>query len=178
METKTYRFETELFVDLYTIPITEITDFWLDWTPFDSGPGIFNLDESLALGIRAQGFTDDLMQQLVEELIDVPGLRYLHLAENRNVTNRGVGFLRLLPQVRYLNISSCDVNSEGLQFLPSLENLEMLDISYCNRISGAAGKYVQQLPRLKTLMVQGTTKLNTADLKKFEKRGLEIKTMK
>ena len=143
-----------------------------------SGPGDISPQRREALGVRAQGFTDADLIQLVRELAPVAALRYLYLAENRNVTNRGAAAIAALPQLRYLNLSACDLNSEGLGFLPALVNLETLDLSFCNRVSGAGGKYVQQLPKLKTLLVQGTTKLNTADLKRYEKRGLEIRTGK
>lgn len=178
MTEHTYRVETSFPVSLFTCPLDSLTDFWLDWRPFDQGPGIFRLNAGEALGVRAQGFTDADLIQLVRELAPVAALRYLYLAENRNVTNRGAAAIAALPQLRYLNLSACDLNSEGLGFLPALVNLETLDLSFCNRVSGAGGKYVQQLPKLKTLLVQGTTKLNTADLKRYEKRGLEIRTGK
>ena len=178
MAEHTYRVETSFPVSLFTCPLDSLTDFWLDWRPFDQGPGIFCLNAGEALGVRAQGFTDADLIRLARELAPVAALRYLYLAENRNVTNRGAAAIAALPQLRYLNLSACDLNSEGLEFLPALVNLETLDLSFCNRVSGAGGKYVQQLPKLKTLLVQGTTKLNTAGLKRYEKRGLEIRTGK
>ena len=174
----TYRVETTLPLQFFTCPLDALTDFWLNWQPADEGPGVFYFDADLALGVRAQLINDDDLKRLVQEIAPIAELRYLYLAENRNITNRGMRFLADLTQLRYLNISSCDINSEGLEFLPALTALEMLDISYCNRISGTGGKYIQKLPKLKTLLVQGTTKLNTADLKKVAKRGLEIRTGK
>ena len=173
-----YRVETRFPICLFTLPLDGLTDFWLDWRPFDAGPGVFFIPADQALGVRIQAIDDDDFLALTRELEPVCALRYLHLAENRRLTNRGLRALSALPQLRYLNISSCDVTGEGLQFLPDLVNLETLDLSYCNRVSGAGGKYVQRLPKLKTLFVQGTTKLNTADLKRLSRRGLEIKTGK
>ena len=142
------------------------------------GPGVFLIDSDQALGVRIQAIDDDDFIALIRELEPICALSYLYLAENRKLTNRGLRALAALPQLRYLNISSCDVTSEGLAFLPELTNLETLDISYCNRLTGTCGRYIQKLPKLKTLLVQGTTKLNTADLKRLSRRRLEIKTGK
>ena len=84
--------------------------------------------------------------------------------------------VRKLKQLRYLNIGACDINNQGLAFLPGLTNLEYLNLSYCNRITEKAAPYVQKLPKLQYLDLQGCIKINTGGLKKFEKNGLTIYT--
>jgi len=174
MESHSYRFETELEVFLFTVPAEEATSRWLDWQEYDRGPGIFRIPADLSLGIRAQGLHDAEIRRLVSELQEVKNLRYLHLAENRGITEEGMASLGALPQLRFLNIGACDINNRGLDFLPKLTNLEYLNLSYCNRITEKAAPSVQKLSRLKYLDLQGCIKINTGGLKKFEKRGLTI----
>lgn len=174
MENEAYEFSTGLDVGLYTIPCSEVSERWLNWQEYDRGPGIFHIPSDMYLGVRAQYLNDDEIKQLVSELKNVEGLRYLHLAENRGITNTGAAALAQLKQLRYLNIGACDINSQGMAFLPALVNLVYLNLSYCNRINEKTAPYVQKLPHLQYLDLQGCIKVNTGGVKKFEKRGLTI----
>ena len=174
MEICEYRLSTALEIRLFTIPCESVTNRWADWQEFDSGPGIFRIPSDVYLGIRAQGLHDADIRELVNNLKPIENLRYLHLAENRGITNDGMSAVGSLRQLRYLNIGACDINNQGMDFLSSLVNLEYLNLSYCNRITEKAAVYVQKLPRLKYLDLQGCIKINTGGLKKFEKKGLTI----
>lgn len=169
-----FRFETDLDIVLYTIPCGDAGSRWLDWQEFDRGPGIFHISEDVYLGIRAQGLHDAEIRRLAEELKPVENLRYLNLAENRGITNDGMAAVGALRQLRYLNIGACDINNQGMGFLPNLVNLEYLNLSYCNRITEKTAPFIQKLPKLKYLDLQGCIKINTGGLKKFEKKGLTI----
>ena len=125
-------------------------------------------------GIRAQGLHDAEIRRLAGELKPVESLRYLNLAENRGISNDGMSAVGMLRQLRYLNIGACDINNQGMGFLPNLVNLEYLNLSYCNRITEKTAPFVQKLPKLKYLDLQGCIKINTGGIKKFEKRGLTI----
>lgn len=168
------RFSTESEAVLYTVPVNAASARWLDWQEYDRGPGIFQIPGDLFLGIRAQGLHDADIRALAAELLPVENLRYLNLTENRGISNDGMAAIGVLKQLRYLNIGACDINSQGLAFLPNLINLEYLNLSYCNRINEKAAPYVQKLPKLRYLDLQGCIKINTGGLKKFEKKGLEI----
>lgn len=174
MEALSYRLSTGLEIILYTIPCDEVSSRWLDWQEYDRGPGIFYIPSDVYLGIRAQGLHDAEFRQLCEDLKGVENLRYLNLAENRGITNDGMAAVGSLRQIRYLNIGACDINNQGMDFLPGLVNLEYLNLSYCNRITEKTAPYVQKLPKLKYLDLQGCIKINTGGLKKFEKKGLVI----
>ncbi len=174
MENYACNLTTEQEIILYTIPCGEVSSRWLDWQEYDRGPGIFTIPEDMFLGVRAQGVHDAEIRTIVEDLLPVENLRYLNLTENRGITNRGMEAVGKLRQLRYLNIGACDINNEGMSFLPSLKNLEYLNLSYCNRITEKTAVYVQKLPRLKYLDLQGCIKINTGGLKKFEKKGLTI----
>ena len=174
MENYNYRLETGLEMILYTIPCEEASSRWLDWQEFDRGPGIFYIPDTVYLGIRAQGLHDAEVRKLAEDLKPVGNLRYLNLAENRGITNDGMAAVGALRQLRYLNIGACDINNQGMGFLPNLINLEYLNLSYCNRITEKTAPFVQKLPKLNYLDLQGCIKINTGGLKKFEKKGLTI----
>lgn len=174
MEICEYRLSTALEIDLFTISCESASNRWADWQEYDSGPGIFRIPDSVFLGVRAQGLHDAEIRELVNDLKPIDNLRYLHLAENRGITNDGMAAVGSLRQLRYLNIGACDINNQGMAFLPNLVNLEYLNLSYCNRITEKAAPFVQKLPRLKYLDLQGCIKINTGGLKKFEKKGLTI----
>ncbi|NMA13472.1 MAG: hypothetical protein GX933_09880 [Chloroflexi bacterium] len=173
-EINEYRFETELDIGVYRQPANKPSPRWLDWEFVDNGPGIFRFPETDLMGVRAIGIDDTTLRKLVAELEPASGLRYLHLAENRNVTARGLAALAALPMITCLNISACDIDDKGMAFLQNLSQLEWLDISYCNRLSANAARYLQNLNRLRYLNVQGIPKINTGARKKFEKKNLEI----
>ena len=170
MEEYEFRLSTELPVNLFVIPCESVSNRWAEWQEYDSGPGIFRFSNNVYLGIRAQGLHDPEIRQLVNDLKPVENLRYLHLAENRGITNDGMASVGMLRQLRYLNIGACDINNQGMGFLPGLVNLEYLNLSYCNRITEKAAPFVQKLPKLKYLDLQGCIKINTGGLKKFEKK--------
>lgn len=174
MENETYKLTTELDISLYTLDSSTPSSRWLDWQEYDKGPGFFTLPVNLMLGVRARYLDDKMMRTMVEELAPVSGLRYLYLAENRGVTDHSAQFLSKLTQLRYLNLSACDIDSDGMAFLPALTNLEYLNLSYCNRISDRTATFVQKLRKLTYLDLHGCPRINTGGLKKFEKRGLTI----
>jgi len=174
MENDVYRFETKLSVSIYVLSGEPLSSRWLDWQFYDTGPGIFIIPRDYFMGIRAQGFDNRQLKLLIDDLEPVSNLRYLHLAENRSITDDGILQLARLSQLQFLNLSSCDITDAGLAFLPSMTKLTFLDLSYCNRISRGAAKYVQKIPHLHFLDLQGVIKVNKADIKKFERRGLEI----
>ena len=175
MESHNYRFANETDVTLYTIPCGDTSARWLDWQELDRGPGIFYFPSDVFLGIRAQGFHDADIRKLAEELLSVENLRYLNLTENRGISNAGMAAVGQLQQLRYLNIGACDINNQGMAFLPNLVNLEYLNLSYCNRITEKCAPFIQKLPKLTYLELQGCIKINTGGLKKFEKKGLTIR---
>ena len=174
MENYENRLATEQEIVLYTIPCGEVSSRWLDWQEFDRGPGIFRIPAGYYLGVRAQGLHDAEIRKLAEELQPAECLRYLNLTENRGISGDGMAAVARLRQLRYLNIGACDLNNQAMAFLPALVNLEYLNLGYCNRITEKTAAYVQKLPKLKYLDLQGCIKINTGGLKKFEKKGLTI----
>ena len=175
MDSYICHFSTELDVTLFTIPCENVSSRWLDWQEYDRGPGYFHIPSDYYLGIRAQGLHDAEIRKLAGELQEVENLRYLNLTENRGITNEGMAAVGTLRQLRYLNIGACDINNQGMAFLPNLVNLEYLNLSYCNRITEKTAPYIQKLPKLAYLELQGCIKINTGGLKKFEKKGLTIR---
>ncbi len=174
MDNTFYKFSTVHDVTVYTQPKNAPSGNRLDWSEAGHGPGIFTISDDLFFGIQAQAIDDDQLKEIAEELKGAENLRYLYLAENRNITNKGMIYISELVQLQYLNISACDINSHGLSSLITLKNLTWLDISYCNRITENFAETIKRFRYLNYLNVQGVVKLNNNDIKKIEKRGLTI----
>jgi hypothetical protein len=98
----------------------------------------------------------------------------LDLAENRKVTNDGLESLKMLPQLTYLNLSSCDITNSGLQYLLDLQQIKVLNLSYCHRLTDIGLKTLKGLPHLVFLDLQGVLKVTNGGLSKIRRSGLII----
>jgi hypothetical protein len=164
------KFSSEFPIIIYQRPAGS-QDTWLD---FDRGPGIFNPPEGIELNVRIHNIDDRTLLALVNEIKTVPELAFLDLSENRNISDAGLVHLKLLKQLKGLNISSCSITSTGMPALTALSNLEHLNLSYCNRITDQGLGVLKSLRRLKYLDVQGCIKTSRAGQTKIERRGLVI----
>ncbi|HEY9087276.1 MAG TPA: hypothetical protein VIO36_03845 [Anaerolineaceae bacterium] len=145
-----------------------------DWQEFDRGTGAFRLPEGMDVSLRVHNLGNEELAALVRAISHLRQLTFLNLSENRKIDSIGLKPLRSLPQLIELNLSSCDLSNEALEFLTPLTRLERLDISYCNRLSDNALKPLKSLPRLSYLNVQGCVKLTNAGLARIARRGLTI----
>ena len=145
-----------------------------DWRELDHGPGAIQLPPGEEARLRINKLDDDLLEQMVREIKGCPAITGLNLAENRNVTNEGLAYLVHLPQLTYLNLSSCSVTNSGLRHLLGMHNLRYLDLSYCNRLTDDGIKELKALRSLKYLDLQGCVKVSNASLSKLRRDGLTI----
>ena len=146
----------------------------VDWREFDQGPGIIRLPEGEEASLHIKNLDDDLLQQLVSEIKGCAAITGLNLAENRNVTNEGLAHLVHLPQLTYLNLSSCSLTNSGVRHLLGLRALQYLDLSYCNRLTDEGVKELRALRSLKYLDLQGCVKVSNNSLSKLRRDGLTI----
>lgn len=145
-----------------------------DWQELDRGPGYFTVPADHEVRVRIKSIGDEDLPVLVSELQDVAVLRFLDLAENRNVTNTGLARLRGLPQLTGLNLSSCTITNAGLASLRDLRNLEYLDLSYCNRLSDAALKTLESMRSLVYVSLLGCLSISKGGLARVRRKSLEI----
>jgi hypothetical protein len=145
-----------------------------DWQDFDQGPGYFHIPAGLDIRIEARNLDNYLLADLIGELQDLPALRFLDLAENRNVDDAGLPRLSALPQLTHLSLSACNISDIGLENLPTFAKLEFLNLSYCPRLTDRSLRTVERLPRLRYLDLQGCVKITHAGVARIEKRGLTI----
>jgi hypothetical protein len=145
-----------------------------DWQEFDRGPGFFNVPADNEIRVRIKSIGDGELADLVQELKGVANLRFLDLAENRNVTNDGIARLRGLPQLTGLNLSSCTITNPGLSYLSELRRLERLELSFCNRLSDGAVKILDGMRSLTFVDLQGCLGINKGALSRFRRRTLQI----
>ncbi len=164
-------FTTSLPVQVLVRPAGESQT---DWQDLDSGPGVITVPSGREIMVRAKGINDARLETLVEEIGKIEHLVGLNLAENRNVTDVGLVFLKNLPGLKILNLSSCSLTSTGLQALKHLPRLTRLDLSYCNRLTDAALKVLDGLQALEYLNLQGCVKITNGGVARIRLRGLEI----
>jgi hypothetical protein len=164
-------FSSELPVIVFTRPADQPD---LDWQEIDRGPGYFNIAPGLDVAIKIKSINDQVLGQLVEELKPVEALRYLDLAENRNITNEGLVKLKNLPQLTALNLSSCSITNRGIRHLTDLVNLSRLNLSYCNKLDDPALKTFESMRALTYVDLQGCLGFTKGGLARVRRRSLEI----
>lgn len=145
-----------------------------DWQELDSGPGILRLPAGFDFCVRARNLYDETLPQLIAEMVGIRAIVSLNLAECRNVTNEGIRYLKSLPYLIELNLSSCSLTDSGLAELKPLKHLLHLNLSYCNRITNLGLARLRDLRQLEYLDLQGCVKINHGGLVKVQRRGLVI----
>ncbi len=146
----------------------------IEWKEFDRGPGYFDLPDGQDVMIKIKQINDDDLCQLTQELKGCNLVTSLDLAENRKVTDDGVECLKALPQLVYLNLSSCDITNRSLPGLLELQQLKVLNLSYCHRLTDIGLRILKGLPHLEFLDLQGVLKITKAGMSKIRKDGLTI----
>ncbi len=164
-----YHFSTSLPILLLARPAGE-----RDWQEFDRGPGYFTLPAELEAGVKIKTINDGELKTLVEDICGLSSLRMLDLAENRNITDEGLKWLKLLSQLTELNLSSCDVTHQGLEYLAGIPRLKRLNLAYCGRINAQAVKAFKRMDKLEYLDLLGCLNFNRSGVTKIERKGLEI----
>jgi hypothetical protein len=167
---ETTRFSSSLPIIILTRPEGSTQD----WQEFDRGPGYFDVPEGHEVRVRLKSINDEDLLALVRELEEFQPLRFLDLAENRNVTNAGLARLRSLPQLSGLNLSSCTITNTGLESLRSLHNLTYLDLSYCNHLEDNALKTLESMRGLTYVSLLGCLRISQGGLARVRRRTLKI----
>lgn len=160
------------------IVLTRPANSDIDWQEVDRGPGYFQIPPDEEIRIKIKSINDYELAQLVTELQDVPTLRFLDLAENRNVTNEGLAKLRVLSQLTGLNLSSCSITSTGMPPLRELTHLEHLNLAYCNRLTDGALKTIEAMRSLTFVDLQGCVNITQGGISRLRHKNLTIKTKK
>jgi hypothetical protein len=167
-----FHFSTTLPIVIFSRPTDQSTQ---EWKEFDRGPGFFNLPEGQEVMIKVKQIDDDDLCQLSQDLAGCSRITALDLAENRKVTDDGVECLKKLPQLVYLNLSSCDITNTGLEYLLAMQQLRILNLSYCHRLTDIGLRTFKGLPHLAHLDLQGVLKITKAGMSKIRRDGLTIR---
>lgn len=170
MDSEQATFSSSLPIIVYSRP--EGSD--VDWKDLDRGPGYFRVPEGHEIRVRIKSIGDEELLILVKELQDVEPLRFLDLAENRNVTNTGLARLPGLPRLTGLNLSSCSITNTGLKHLAGLPHLSHLNLSYCNRLDDGAIKILEGMRHLTYVNLLGCLNVSRAAITRVRRRSLEI----
>jgi Leucine-rich repeat (LRR) protein len=145
-----------------------------DWQEVDRGPGYFSIPAGDEIRVRIKSIDDDALGELVSDLQELSALRFLDLAENRNVTNDGMARLRPLTQLTGLNLSSCSITDSGLAQLRDLPRVEYLNLAYCNRLSDGALKTLEAMRNLTYVDLQGCLGITRAALARVRRKNLTM----
>ena len=161
-----------------TLPVTVLCrprkPVGVDWREVDQGPGAIQLPAGEEASLRVRNLDDALLRLLVREIEGCLAITGLNLAENRAVTDDGLAYLVHLPQLTYLNLSSCGLTNHGISLLLPLTSLQYLDLSYCNRITDLGVKQLRALRNLAYLRLQGCVKVSNGSISKLRRKGLTI----
>lgn len=166
------QFSTSLQIIVYTCPSDLQSDEWIE---LDRGPGFFTLPPEQVGMIRVKQIDDADLRLLVTDLASCPTVIALDLAENRKITDDGLEYLKSLPHLTSLNLSSCDITNKGLVHLLALTHLTRLNLSYCNRLTDAGLKTLQGLKHLTNLDLLGVLKVTRFGLVRISRPGLTIR---
>jgi hypothetical protein len=143
-----------------------------DWQEVDRGPGFFTIDAGYEIRIKIKGINDFDLAELVQELRDVSMLRFLDLAENRNVTNDGLQSLKPLKQLTGLNLSSCTITSSGMEYLRPLTHLSYLNLCYCSRLTDLALKTIESMRNITYVETRGCLAFTKGGFSRVRRRNL------
>ena len=171
LETSDCTFTTTLPVWVLSRPRSAVG---ADWREIDEGPGVIHLPPGEEASLRTRNMYDGELAQLVSEIKGCTAITGLDLSENRNLTNEGLAYLARLPQLTYLNLSSCALTNQGFIYLLALPMLQYLDLSYCNRITDVGVKQLKALRNLSYLGLQGCVKVSNGSISKLRRSGLTI----
>lgn len=159
---------------LPVIVLTRLAGQQSDWQEFDRGPGYFTVPAGQEIRVKIKGIADSDLIDLARELQGVEMLRFLDLAENRNVTNDGLKHLRGLTQLTGMNLSSCSITSLGIEHLRALTRLEHLNLSFCNRLTDPALKTLEAMRSLTYVDLQGCLSITNGGLARIRRKNLKI----
>jgi hypothetical protein len=145
-----------------------------EWCELDRGPGVFHISTDRQAVVRLKNCGDNDLRILAREIADCTAVTFLHLAENRNVTNAGLEYLKPLRHLTGLNLSSCSLTDAGIAHLTALTKLAYLNISFCNRLTDMTMRHLRELRHLTYLDLQGCVKITNGGIARLGKRGLTI----
>lgn len=164
------QFSSTLPIIIYTRPVGQD----IDWQEFDRGPGYFSIPPDQEIRVRIKSINDEDLATVIKELEGVSTLRFLDLAENRNVTNESLIRLKSLPQLTGLNLSSCSINSTGFAHLRALPHLTYLNLSYCNKLTDPALKTMDAMKNLTFVDIRGCLGFTQRGFSQMHRRNLTI----
>jgi Leucine-rich repeat (LRR) protein len=145
-----------------------------DWQELDRGPGYFHIPPQHEVRIRLKSASDQDLHTLIDEISGTPVITSLDLSENRNITDAGIARLKNMPQLRELNLSSCDITRRAIDHLGELPHLASLNLSYCNRLDDSSIKGLSLLTQLEYIDLQACKQITTAGISRLQRHGLEI----
>jgi hypothetical protein len=166
------QFSTSLPVIVYTCPSNSKSEEWME---LDRGPGFFTLPPDHIGMIRIKQIDDADLRLLVKDLVNCPAIIALDLSENRKITDDGLEYLKGIPQLTSLNLSSCDITNEGLVYLLALNHLTRLNLSYCNRLTDAGLKTLQKMNHLTELDLLGILRMTRGGLVRISRPDLSVR---
>lgn len=121
---------------------------------------VYGLGLKLASTPMAPGVTDAAFESFAK----FPKLRVLRLEGTWSVTGGRLGLLRRLEHLEELALSFIDVDDDVLTYLPSMQTLRTLDLSFNHGFRPAALRTVANCEHLRRLSLRGCQQLDGESL--------------
>lgn len=86
------------------------------------------------------------------------------------MTDVGLRAISRLKQVTMLNLGSCGISNQGLDFLCEMPDLIWLDISHCTGIGDKGLGRIEQMKQLEFVDLHGLPRVTTGGYKRLAKR--------
>jgi len=99
-------------------------------------------------------FCQTVTDEPLKSWANLQGLERLFMSHCRSITNDGIRSLNTLPKLKQFHLSSSHqlITDEGVELIAAqFPNLEILDLSYCKKITDAGIQHLSQLKSLQTL---------------------------
>ena len=99
----------------------------------------------------------------LKSIAEIKTIECLLIANNKRITDAGIAYINLLPNLKVLSLKSTNVTDIGVRQLQASQNLGSLDISGLDQVTVKSLRELVKLPNLLSLRIGGTS-IQTTDL--------------
>jgi F-box/leucine-rich repeat protein 14 len=87
-------------------------------------------------------------------------LKALSLENCTNITDYGIMHITALSNLKYLNLTACNISDNSLRYIIVLQNLSDLSFGYSEKISDEGLKYLAELKKIKIIFIDKCNRIS------------------